>query len=95
MISQLEYMIKYGLPNRDNIPLTRRDVINALMATVKDSRLRFQGINLANADLSRLDLRYINLKVQIFDIIMACDRQNFAFNSFCDQLSLRIYTVVE
>lgn len=44
-------------------PLTRQDVIRALMPTsAKTVELRFQGCNLAGANLSKLDLRHINLK---------------------------------
>ena len=63
MITQLEKIVTYSDYNRDNVPLTRRDVVNALIATAKESQLRFQGVNLAGADLSRLDLQYINFKV--------------------------------
>lgn len=63
MIPQLEKIVLYSHYNRDTIPLTRRDVVNALIATAKDSQLRFQGVSLAGADLSKLDLRSINFKV--------------------------------
>lgn len=44
-------------------PLTRQDVIKAIMSTsASTAGLRFQGCNLAGANLSKLDLRYINLK---------------------------------
>lgn len=45
-------------------PLTRQDVIKALITTSAKNQpeLRFQGANLAGANLSRLDLRYINFK---------------------------------
>lgn len=48
------------------VSLTRLDVLRALMATATTSELRFQGVNLVKADLSRLDLRHINFKVNIF-----------------------------
>lgn len=47
---------------RDELPLTRRDVINALIVSPFSSELRFQGVNLSGADLSKLDLRHINFK---------------------------------
>lgn len=59
-----------------NQPLTRRDVIKVLMRTSHENELRFQGVNMAGADLSRLDLRHINFKVflcimeQVFCIIL-------------------------
>lgn len=44
-------------------PLTRQDVIRAIMPTSATTpQLRFQGCNLAGANLSKLDLRYINFK---------------------------------
>lgn len=47
----------------DHIPLTRRDVIKALIQTSYISEIRFQGVNLAGADLRKLDFRNINFKV--------------------------------
>lgn len=46
----------------NDTPLTRRDVIDALIKSPYTAELRFQGVNLAGADLSKLDLRYINFK---------------------------------
>ncbi|XP_045474395.1 BTB/POZ domain-containing protein KCTD9 [Harmonia axyridis] len=46
----------------NDVPLTRRDVIDALIKSPCTSELRFQGVNLAGADLSKLDLRNINFK---------------------------------
>ena len=43
--------------------LTRSDMLKAIMGTPTSSELRFQGVNLVGADLSRLDLRNINFKV--------------------------------
>lgn len=62
LIPQLESLIQAGQRSRDNAPLTRRDVVNAIIVTPFTAELRFQGVNLAGADLSRLDLRYINFK---------------------------------
>ncbi|KAF6209131.1 hypothetical protein GE061_014875 [Apolygus lucorum] len=62
VIPQLENMIAQGQQTRDNLPLSRRDVINALIKTPFTAELRFQGVNLAGSDLSRLDLRSINFK---------------------------------
>ena len=62
VIPQLENLIAAS-QHRDSM-LTRRDVINALIMTPYNSELRFQGVNLAGSDLSRLDLRYINFKVK-------------------------------
>lgn len=46
----------------DHKALTRRDVISAIISTDPSSELRFQGTNLAGADLSKLDLRRINFR---------------------------------
>jgi len=62
MIPQLEALIREKQASLDSIPLTRRDVVNALITTPHSHDLRFQGVNLAGADLSRLDLRNINFK---------------------------------
>ncbi|GAB6023283.1 hypothetical protein CHUAL_008094 [Chamberlinius hualienensis] len=58
----LELIIQEDEKSTDDAPITRRDVINALLPTSHTSELRFQGVNLARADLSRLDLRRINFK---------------------------------
>lgn len=58
----LEQIIAQQNVNRDNLPLTRRDVIDALIKSAYTTELRFQAVNLSGADLSRLDLRYINFK---------------------------------
>ncbi|KAI8423130.1 hypothetical protein MSG28_014210 [Choristoneura fumiferana] len=42
--------------------LNRMDVVKALIRTPIASELRFQGVNLAGADLNKLDLRNINFK---------------------------------
>ncbi|XP_014253626.1 BTB/POZ domain-containing protein KCTD9 isoform X1 [Cimex lectularius] len=62
VIPHLESLVSAGQQTRDNLPLTRRDVINALIKTSFNTELRFQGVNLAGSDLSRLDLRFINFK---------------------------------
>ncbi|CAG0924928.1 unnamed protein product, partial [Notodromas monacha] len=61
LIPLLEAMQPVAVP-KDQQPLTRRDVVEALIQSPCTSPLRFQGVNLAGADLSRLDLRYINFK---------------------------------
>lgn len=45
-----------------DLALTRQDVVKALIQANTCSELRFQGVNLAGADLRRLDLRRINFK---------------------------------
>jgi len=62
LIPMLEEIIQKNNSKPDCTPLTRRDVINALVTTSHSDELRFQGVNLTEADLSRLDLRNINFK---------------------------------
>ncbi|KAK6632834.1 hypothetical protein RUM43_012573 [Polyplax serrata] len=62
LVEHLENIISTQQRSQDISPLTRRDVINALITTSFTSDLRFQGVNLAGSDLSRLDLRNINFK---------------------------------
>lgn len=66
LVQQLEGLIEaHTLSNNKSsidVALTRIDVINAIINTSPDSELRFQGINLRNADLRKLDLRRINFK---------------------------------
>ncbi|XP_066582226.1 BTB/POZ domain-containing protein KCTD9 [Prorops nasuta] len=47
------------------LPLTRKDVLQAIMTTPIKADLRFQGVNFTGADLSKLDLRNINFKYAI------------------------------
>ena len=63
LVSQLEPQIVQQNQSMDNIPLTRRDVIKALIQTSHLTEIRFQGVNLAGADLRKLDFRSINFKV--------------------------------
>ena len=46
-------------------PLTRREVVKAIIHTSTETKLRFQGVNLTGADLSRLDLSNSNFKYSI------------------------------
>ncbi|CAG9862364.1 unnamed protein product [Phyllotreta striolata] len=62
VIPLLEQVITKEKVNKDNLPLNRRDVIDALIKSPHSAELRFQGVNLAGSDLSRLDLRNINFK---------------------------------
>lgn len=65
LIPHLEHLITVTAPMED-VPLTRRDVINAIIQTSHTSELRFQGVNFTGADLSKLDLRHVNFKVSFF-----------------------------
>lgn len=51
-------------PQSDDRPLTRMDVIKAIIQTSVITELRFQGVNLSGADLRKLDFRNINFKVR-------------------------------
>lgn len=62
IIPTLEKMVSQKIVDRDQMALTRRDIVDTLIRSPYTSELRFQGVNLAGADLSRLDLRYINFK---------------------------------
>lgn len=66
IVPALETIIDKDKLNRDTVPLSKRDVINALIMTPYSTELRFQGVNLSGADLSKLDLRFINFKVRLF-----------------------------
>ncbi|XP_063705662.1 BTB/POZ domain-containing protein KCTD9 isoform X2 [Culicoides brevitarsis] len=61
LVNILEQQIAANQPDPDP-PLTRSDVISALIHTSHMSELRFQGVNLRNCDLRKLDLRHINFK---------------------------------
>ncbi|CAG9759783.1 unnamed protein product [Ceutorhynchus assimilis] len=62
VIPTLELSLNSTRESRDKAPLTRRDVINSLIRSSYASELRYQGVNLAGSDLSKLDLRFINFK---------------------------------
>jgi uncharacterized protein YjbI with pentapeptide repeats len=62
LMPQLESQLSLSQMSLDETPLTRREVVNAIIATASNKELRFQGVNLTGADLSKLDLRNINFK---------------------------------
>ncbi|XP_043267878.1 BTB/POZ domain-containing protein KCTD9 isoform X2 [Venturia canescens] len=63
VIATLEEMVADNeKKGKGTVAITRRDVLKAIMSTPATSELRFQGVNLIGADLSRLDLRNINFK---------------------------------
>ena len=67
LLSRLEALVAAGPQpplSTDHAPLTRREVVRALLSTPSEASLRFQGVNFAGADLSKLDLRNINFKVR-------------------------------
>lgn len=63
LVPQLESLADDEKLKKKQQPLTRAEVINVLVRTSPTTELRFQGVNLAEADLSKLDLRSINFKV--------------------------------
>lgn len=63
LIEHLELAIKNSQPAEDHSPISRKEFIRFLLATPTKSELRCQGLNFSGADLSRLDLRYINFKM--------------------------------
>ncbi|XP_014682039.1 PREDICTED: BTB/POZ domain-containing protein KCTD9-like [Priapulus caudatus] len=65
LAEQLESLVEESRRDRDQAPLSRRDVIEALITTTAHTELRFQGINLSGVDLSKLDLRFINFKYSV------------------------------
>lgn len=62
IIQTLELSLNETRESRDKAPLTRRDVIDSLIRSSNSAELRYQGVNLAGSDLSKLDLRFINFK---------------------------------
>ena len=48
--------------NVEDPPMSRREIVRILAATESHRELRFQGLNLTGADMSKLDLRNINFK---------------------------------
>lgn len=80
MIPHLNQLIEESTSaSSNNHSLTRRDVVRSIILTPTTSELRYQGVNLASADLSRLDLRYINFKVCLF--LLRIEKQGIYFRT--------------
>lgn len=62
MIPMLVKIIQQKEIAVDSLPLCRRDIVDALIRSSYKAELRFQGVNMRGADLSKLDLRHINFK---------------------------------
>ncbi|KAL7291358.1 BTB/POZ domain-containing protein KCTD9 [Trichogramma pretiosum] len=62
IVSNIEQMIQEEEEEKKQGPLTRKDILKAIMSTPTSTELRFQGVSLIGADLSKLDLRNINFK---------------------------------
>ncbi|KAG7166864.1 BTB/POZ domain-containing protein KCTD9-like [Homarus americanus] len=76
----LEALITSREETQELEPLTRRHVVEALITTHHRDELRFQGINLRGADLSKLDLRNINFK---FADLSGCNLAGANMNGCC------------
>uniref|UniRef100_A0A2K6ECB7 KHA domain-containing protein n=1 Tax=Macaca nemestrina TaxID=9545 RepID=A0A2K6ECB7_MACNE len=63
LIEHLEVAIKNSQPPEDHSPISRKEFVQFLLATPTKSELRCQSLNFSGSDLSRWDLRYINLKM--------------------------------
>ncbi|XP_033123824.1 BTB/POZ domain-containing protein KCTD9-like isoform X2 [Anneissia japonica] len=66
LIHKLEVIIKDREPKPppgDHTPITRREFVKMLMMCPSRSELRCQGVNFCGADLTRLDLRFVNFKL--------------------------------
>ncbi|XP_030369737.1 BTB/POZ domain-containing protein KCTD9 [Scaptodrosophila lebanonensis] len=62
LVAHLEELLAQEDQPLDDRPLTRMDVIKAIIQTSVTTELRFQGVNLSGADLRKLDFRNINFK---------------------------------
>lgn len=62
LVGQLEALIEKEEQPTEDSPITRREFILSLMTTPSNCELRCQGMNFTGANLSKLDLRYINFK---------------------------------
>lgn len=65
LIETLEEIIEREQQPDDNTPITRRDLVLRLLSTPTNQELRCQGMNFTGANLSKLDLRFINFKYAI------------------------------
>ncbi|KAL7633278.1 UNVERIFIED_CONTAM: hypothetical protein RMT77_016383 [Armadillidium vulgare] len=67
VVKELESVIEESIKSKIvEEPLSRADVISALLTTKPTQELRFQAVNLKGANLSKLDLRNINFKYADF-----------------------------
>ncbi|KAF7495523.1 BTB/POZ domain-containing protein KCTD9 [Sarcoptes scabiei] len=61
-------------------PLTRKDVVKAIIRTSSETDLRFQGVNFSGSDLSKLDLSNISFK---YAILRGANLQGATLNNCC------------
>ncbi|XP_017772657.1 PREDICTED: BTB/POZ domain-containing protein KCTD9 [Nicrophorus vespilloides] len=92
IVPTLEQMIQRVEIDRDDTPLTRRDVILSLTTCATKTELRFQGVNLAGADLSRLDLSYINFK---YANMKGCNLKNANLSWCCLERADLSYATID
>ncbi|XP_071544243.1 BTB/POZ domain-containing protein KCTD9 [Panulirus ornatus] len=76
----LEALLACREDKRDLEPLNRQHVVEALITTQHRDELRFQGVSLRGADLSKLDLRNINFK---FADLSLCNLAGANLNGCC------------
>lgn len=65
LMETLENKIQSDEAPHDGTPITRREFILRLMNTPSNCELRCQGLNFTGANLSKLDLRYVNFKYAV------------------------------
>lgn len=65
LIELLEEITEQDIPPNDHTPITRREFVFKILAVPNNTELRCQGLNFTGANLSKLDLRYINFKYAI------------------------------
>ncbi|XP_033756083.1 BTB/POZ domain-containing protein KCTD9-like isoform X1 [Pecten maximus] len=65
LMDSLEEIIEKNQVPDDRTPITRRELVLRLLSTPTNKELRCQGMNFTGANLSKLDLRYINFKYAI------------------------------
>lgn len=78
--SEFEYSFNKCAFIKKAQPLTRSHVVNALITCDRSTELRFQGVDLTGANLSRLDLHKINFK---YAILKNCNLTGCNFSSAC------------
>ncbi|KAK3880787.1 hypothetical protein Pcinc_014739 [Petrolisthes cinctipes] len=79
-VNELESLVATREDPRELEPLGRRHMVAALITTRHRDELRFQGVSLRKADLSRLDLRNINFK---FADLSGCNLSGANMNGCC------------
>ncbi|XP_074642169.1 BTB/POZ domain-containing protein KCTD9-like [Tubulanus polymorphus] len=81
LIDKVNEIIECEKPKDDITPIERREFTLALMCTPSNCELRCQGLSFRGANLSRLDLRYINFKYAKMQSVNFCGA-NLAYCNF-------------